>query len=61
MVEAHMSRINGIMDEMRYSIHPDNERLIECLDRLELAMQDLEQEAMENEERLIDTKVRKAA
>ena len=61
MVEAHMSRINGIMNEMRYSVHPDNERLIDCLDRLEMAMQDLEQEAVENEERLNETKVRKAA
>lgn len=61
MVEAHTSRINGIMDEMRYSIHPDHERLIDCLDRLEMAMQDWEQEAMENEERLRDEPIRKVA
>lgn len=61
MVEAHMYRINGIMDEMRYGIHPDNERLLDCLDRLEMALQDLEQVAVQNEERLSETQVRKVA
>lgn len=61
LVEQQVSRISGIMDEMRYGIHPDNERLLDCLDRLEMAIQDLEQEAVSLEERLKDTQVRKVA
>lgn len=61
MIEARIARVNGIMEEMRYYINPDNERLTDYLDRLEMAIQDLEQEAVSLEERLKDTQVRKVA
>lgn len=61
MIEARIARVNGIMEEMRYYINPDNERLVDYLDRLEMAVQDLEQEAVSLEERLKDTQVRKVA
>jgi hypothetical protein len=52
MIEQRIAKVNGIVDMLRQFTHPDNMRVHDLLEDLEIALCELETDAIRAEERL---------